>query len=58
MLKLSIDKSETLIHWRPRWSFEKTVLETMKWYEHHRVGNDESIIDLMHKQINEYSEGS
>ncbi len=55
LLKLSIDKAESLTQWRPRWSFEKTVRETMLWYKHHKDGDNESIMNLMRSQINDYN---
>jgi len=57
LLKLSIDKADSLIHWKPRWPFEKTVLETMLWYKHHRIGDNESIMNLMRSQIDDYNKG-
>jgi CDP-glucose 4,6-dehydratase len=32
LLQLSIDKAAALLGWRPLWSFDETVRETMRWY--------------------------
>jgi CDP-glucose 4,6-dehydratase len=33
MLNLSIDKAYHTLGWRPKWNFERTVTETMSWYQ-------------------------
>ncbi|MGE3308326.1 MAG: CDP-glucose 4,6-dehydratase [Limisphaerales bacterium] len=32
LLQLSTDKAATLLHWRPAWTFQEAVQETVKWY--------------------------
>lgn len=32
VLRLSIDKARSLLGWAPRWTFERTVGETVAWY--------------------------
>ena len=37
MLRLSIDKASLRLGWRPVWSFEETIIRTVKWYSSYLV---------------------
>ena len=52
LLNLDIRKAKRILGWKPRWSFEKTVEETVKWYE--SVRNGESPMSVTQRQIAEY----
>ena len=34
LLNLSVDKAHHILGWRPIWSFEETVAQTVAWYRH------------------------
>ena len=53
LLNLDIRKAKKILGWEPRWGFEKTVEETVKWYELARNGGNPIL--LTQKQIKEYS---
>ena len=53
LLNLDIRKARRVLEWKPKWTFEKTVEETVKWYEAVRGGADP--IAVTQGQINEYS---
>lgn len=53
LLNLDICKARKILGWKPRWRFEKTVEETVKWYE--AVRNGESPLVITQRQIKEYS---
>ena len=53
LLNLDIRKAKCILGWKPRWNFEKTVEETVKWYEAVRCG--ESPMATTQRQIEEYS---
>lgn len=40
ILKLSIEKSEAVLGWRPNWSFSDAVRETMSWYSDYLEGKN------------------
>ena len=52
LLNLDIRKARRILGWKPRWRFEKTVEETVKWYE--SVRNGESPMSVTQRQIVEY----
>ena len=52
LLNLDIRKARRILDWRPKWKFEKTVGETVKWYEAVRSGADP--IEVTQGQIGEY----
>lgn len=56
-LNLACDKAFHLLNWKPRWSFERTVKETVDWYvKALDNGGDRNFIrELTVKQIKEYS---
>lgn len=53
LLNLDIRKAKRILGWKPRWNFERTVEETVKWYESVRRG--ESPTATTQRQIEEYS---
>ena len=52
LLNLDIRKAKRVLGWRPRWGFEKTVEETVKWYEGARKGA--GLGALTRRQIEEF----
>lgn len=53
-LHLNTDKAFALLGWRPRWSFERMILETVAWYRAALTG-DADIRELTLDQIRRYS---
>lgn len=53
LLNLDIRKARRVLGWKPRWGFEKTVEETVAWYE--AVRNGGSPLETTRRQILEYS---
>lgn len=53
LLNLDIRKARRVLGWKPRWGFEKTVEETVAWYE--AVRNGGSPLETTRRQIVEYS---
>lgn len=54
LLFLNCDKAHQLLHWKPRWNFEATVYETVRWYRD--VFHGASVVEIMHQQIHDYLE--
>ena len=54
LLQLNCDKSNILLQWKPKWDFNKTVKETVKWYKD--VLNNKPVINTTRNQIIEYME--
>jgi CDP-glucose 4,6-dehydratase len=54
MLHLNCDKARRLLHWRPKWDFDRTIEETVSWYKH--VESGESAVALTKQQIKNYME--
>lgn len=52
LLHLSIDKSNTLLKWTPRLSFNEAVLKTAQWYK--RVQEGENPITVTQEQVLEF----
>jgi CDP-glucose 4,6-dehydratase len=52
LLHLNCDKAHQLLGWYPLWNFERTVMETVRWYLEIRAGTPASVITR--RQINEY----
>lgn len=52
LLNLDIRKAGRVLGWKPKWKFEKTVEETVKWYEAVRGGEDP--VAVTQSQIREY----
>jgi CDP-glucose 4,6-dehydratase len=55
-LNLAIDKAFHLLSWTPSWSFEETIEQTVKWYEH--VGASDSAKQITVDQINHYEQSA
>ena len=49
----SIRKAKRILGWKPKWAFEKTIEETVKWYK--AVENGEKPLVVTQRQIMEYS---
>lgn len=41
-LQLAVDKASRLLGWRPTWSFDRTIAETVTWYRTVECGGDAS----------------
>ncbi len=55
LLNLDIRKARRILGWKPRWGFEKTIEETVKWYEEVRKSGDP--VEMTRKQIEDYGVG-
>jgi len=55
LLHLNCDKANQMLGWRPIWDFDRTILETMKWYKH--VLGGLPAMSMTKQQINSYMEG-
>jgi CDP-glucose 4,6-dehydratase len=53
LLSLNADKARLALGWRPRWSVERTVAETVLWYK--AVADGCPAIDVSRKQIAAYT---
>jgi len=51
-LRLNIEKSETMLGWKPIWRFDRTVANTVAWYRAYMDGADMRAFSLA--QIDEY----
>lgn len=54
LLHLNCEKSRHLLRWRPRWTFDRAVAETVKWYLAYADG--EPVLDISRQQIFDYME--
>ena len=56
-LKLAVDKARHLLGWKPVWSFERAVRETVRWYrKSEECGHQsEAMRELCREQIGSYS---
>lgn len=52
LLALAIDKARLVLGWSPRWGFERTVAETVAWYDAAAAGEDP--LELTRRQIAAY----
>lgn len=53
LLKLSIDKANRMLGWKPRWNFEETIRRTVSWYDHvHRHAI--TPLEITRQQISQY----
>ena len=52
LLNLDIRKARRVLGWKPRWSFEETVKNTVQWYA--AVANGEDPVEITQGQISEY----
>ena len=55
LLQLNCDKATQLLNWAPRWSVDKTIEETAKWYSLYLEGKDIKKISL--DQLRDYFNG-
>lgn len=55
LLNLDIRKARRILGWKPRWDFETTIAQTVKWYV--AVNEGERSVDVTQQQINEYATG-
>ena len=53
LLNLDIRKARRVLGWKPKWNFERTVEETVRWYESVHRGEDPAT--ATQRQIWEYS---
>ena len=53
LLNLDICKARRILSWKPKWGFDKTVEETVKWYG--AVNDGERAVAITQQQINEYA---
>lgn len=53
-LQLNCEKAKKLLNWSQKWSFEKTISETVYWYK--ELTNGKSAISLTTEQIKKYEE--
>ena len=51
-LKLDCSKLKTVFGWNPKWSVDEAVKRIVEWTE--VWCSNESVVDIMDKQINEY----
>lgn len=51
-LDLSTDRAFHQLGWSPRWDFERTIAETIRWYRRFHAG--EAALDLCREQIERY----
>jgi CDP-glucose 4,6-dehydratase len=54
LLQLNCQKAHDLLHWSPRWDFERTVSETTEWYQRTSLGEEPRTVTL--EQITRYEE--
>jgi CDP-glucose 4,6-dehydratase len=52
LLHLNCDKAAQLLGWYPLWDFDRTIVETMRWYK--EVSGGVSALSMTKKQINTY----
>ena len=52
LLQLNCEKAHQVLGWYPKWSVEKTIVETANWYQ--KFLNKNSIIKETERQIEEY----
>lgn len=56
LLHLNCDKARYELNWRPRWDFEQTAAETVRWYRW--VSDGKPAEAISREQIKAYMEGS
>jgi CDP-glucose 4,6-dehydratase len=56
LLRLSIAKAKSKLHWAPRWGFEETVKRTTSWYRAQTLGaKPDDLVKLTREDIAAYS---
>jgi len=53
LLQLNCDRAHQLLGWYPRWDFDRTVAETVRWYK--EVAGGKSALAIIKEQIKNYS---
>lgn len=53
LLKLDINKANSLLSWRPKMTFKDTLNATFKWYKNY-YEKTEDVVEFTNKQINEF----
>tara|TARA_B100000315_G_scaffold259959_1_gene318339 strand:- start:1041 stop:2120 length:1080 start_codon:yes stop_codon:yes gene_type:complete len=56
LLQLNCDKAHQVLGWKPCWDFERTVVETVDWYQAMLAGN--TVSEVSAQQIKRYMEAS
>jgi CDP-glucose 4,6-dehydratase len=57
LLSLSIEKAARVLHWRPKWDFKRTIVETASWYREMADSADSSKAgNLVRRQIAEFGD--
>ena len=54
LLHLNCDKARSLLDWRPRWSFDRAIKETVDWYK--EVCSGKAALEVSRRQIRDYME--
>jgi CDP-glucose 4,6-dehydratase len=55
LLKLNIDKAQSLLGWTPVWGFRETIQRTVQWYKNDLTTDDpDAILALMERDIEAY----
>jgi CDP-glucose 4,6-dehydratase len=54
LLNLSIEKSASILGWKPKWDFAATVEKTVSWYRDVHNGNG-TPLEITRRQITEYT---
>jgi len=52
LLQLNCDKAHQILQWSPKWDFERTILETVRWYKD--ISNGISAQSITGNQIKDY----
>lgn len=56
-LRLSTDKAQARLGWRPRWNFETAVARMVDWYKAYERADMMALRELTHFQIEEHAGG-
>ena len=52
LLHLNCDKSHQLLHWNPHWDFDRTVVETVRWYR--EILDGTPALTITRRQIHDF----
>jgi CDP-glucose 4,6-dehydratase len=58
VLRLSIEKAQARLGWRPRWNFEAAIARTADWYKANERGDMTALRELTRSQIEEHAGGA
>lgn len=53
-LALSIERAKARLSWEPVWGFERSVVETMRWYRNADRASDDTILALSRQTIKDF----